>query len=258
MEFTGERYSPEKFKSTDEISTIHLKRYEFALNFAQGLCVLDIASGEGYGSNLLASKAKSVIGIDIDKEAVEFSKAKYKNDNLSFQQGSIDNIPLPDSSIDIIVSFETIEHVGEKIQKAFMKEISRILKPSGRLIMSTPDKDIYGEGHNKFHIKEMNMREFSNKLKKYFPDVIFYGQDVRLYKNKISLLIIRILHKMIKLDKLQIRHKIFPKKIRAKIDEKLLSSSAEKIDRSSTLDNQYPVKLKAGETAMYLIVVCKR
>lgn len=87
MEFTGERYLP---SVNGEIKYEHLHRYALCLEFVKGKTVLDIASGEGYGSALLAKVAQSVIGVDISEEAVEYAtKQYYTYENLKFLVGSV-------------------------------------------------------------------------------------------------------------------------------------------------------------------------
>ena len=102
--------------------------------------VLDIASGEGYGSALLASGATRVTGVDIDPQTVQGATQKYSsnNSNLEFKQGSADNIPLHSGLFDVVVSFETIEHHDNHVE--MMREIKRVLKLGGLLIISSPDK----------------------------------------------------------------------------------------------------------------------
>jgi SAM-dependent methyltransferase len=89
----------------------HLHRYAIALQFAHGRSVLDIASGEGYGSHLLAGRASVVFGVDVAADAVAHAAHKYRRDNLRYLQGSGTSIPLDDHSVDLVVSFETIEHL---------------------------------------------------------------------------------------------------------------------------------------------------
>ena len=98
---TGERFMPEL---EGEIAVEHLHRYLFAREFVCGKDVLDIASGEGYGSALLAKLARNVIGVDISREAVIFAQEQYKKDNLEFMVGQCSDIPLPDNCVDIVVS----------------------------------------------------------------------------------------------------------------------------------------------------------
>ena len=78
MKFTGERYLPNKFEESDSMSKMHLGRYNFAMQFIKDKNIIDIACGEGYGSNQLAGVAKTVTGIDIDNETIENAKLKYK------------------------------------------------------------------------------------------------------------------------------------------------------------------------------------
>jgi len=155
----------------------HLHRYALAIQLVKEKTVLDIASGEGYGSNLLAFHSKAVIGVDISSEAVLHSSKKYVRDNLEFRQGSADNIPLPDNSIDVVVSFETIEHHDKHDEMLF--EIKRVLRPNGILIISSPDKLNYSDlpkYSNPFHIKELYKEEFEFLVKRFFSYVVFFNQ----------------------------------------------------------------------------------
>lgn len=171
--WTGERL--ETFVFGDG-TVEHLHRYSIASMFVKDKIVLDIASGEGYGSALLSKIACQVIGVDIDNEAVESATLKYKSDNLKFLQGSADKIPIEDSSIDVLVSFETIEH-HDKHDEMFL-EIKRVLKPDGILIMSSPDKKHYIQlgVNNPFHIKELYLEEFEQLVLKYFKNSKTYFQ----------------------------------------------------------------------------------
>ncbi|HEX5705407.1 MAG TPA: class I SAM-dependent methyltransferase [Pyrinomonadaceae bacterium] len=160
----------------------HLHRYGLALQFCSGKRVLDIASGEGYGSGLLAHVAESVTGVDISDETVAHAREKYRRPNLKFLQGAADSIPLPEASCDVVVSFETIEHHDRHDE--MMGEIKRVLSSDGMLIISSPDKLNYSEDpqiNNPFHVKELYREEFHVLVRKYFANVeglsqkIFYG-----------------------------------------------------------------------------------
>jgi ubiquinone/menaquinone biosynthesis C-methylase UbiE len=155
----------------------HLHRYSIALEYVKNKIVLDIASGEGYGSSLLSNVANQVIGVDISKEAVQHARKKYTNKNLSFLEGNAADIPLPDNSIDVVVSFETIEHHDKHDE--MIKECVRVLKKEGLLIISSPDKKYYSEipnHRNPFHIKELYKADFIKLISKYFPTVNAYNQ----------------------------------------------------------------------------------
>ncbi|WP_432288741.1 methyltransferase domain-containing protein (plasmid) [Aminobacter sp. BA135] len=172
---TGERYIPEFFSGV--IALEHLHRYKLALELADDKDVLDIASGEGYGSHMLMARARSVIGVDIDPEAVSHAQLKYRHAGLSFVQGSATEIPLEDNSIDIVVSFETIEHLDD--HDKMISELLRVLRPNGTLIISSPNKAVYSDKthyKNQFHKKELYTDEFIDLIRSNFANIAHYSQ----------------------------------------------------------------------------------
>ena len=175
LAFTGERYVPTE---QGEIRLEHFHRYAVALDIVAGKDVLDIASGEGYGSFLLATVARNVTGVDISQEAVQHARATYSDrSNLTFKQGSATKINLPDHTFDVVISFETIEHLAE--QSEMLSEIRRVLKPTGVLLISSPNRPIYSEAsgtHNEFHVKELDFRELDSLLRKQFNAIRYLGQ----------------------------------------------------------------------------------
>lgn len=178
--FTGERFIPGV--EDKKLETEHMQRYLSFCKYVVGKEVLDAACGEGYGSKILSSVAKSVVGLDISKDTIKRANVNYgDSDNLSYICGSITNMDMiQDNSIDVVVSFETIEHVGEEEQRKFLKEIKRVLRTSGILIMSTPNKRIYSDlynYHNEFHIKEFYQEEFFEFLKEEFTYLKPYFQS---------------------------------------------------------------------------------
>ena len=176
MPFSGERYVPEVHGN---IELEHLHRYLFASQAAAGKTVLDIASGEGYGSAMLAQTAHQVTGVDISLEAVQHACLKYKAKNLTFSTGSCSAIPMKDHSVDVVVSFETIEH--HDAHHEMMREVKRVLKPEGLLIISSPDKLEYSDktGYsNPYHVKELYGDEFKDLLRESFKHHRIYEQRV--------------------------------------------------------------------------------
>jgi ubiquinone/menaquinone biosynthesis C-methylase UbiE len=155
----------------------HLARYKFATNFTSETCVLDIACGTGYGTHMLASNAKYVVGLDISPDAINYAKQHYQADNLRFYGGNAYEIPYLDNSFDIIVSFETIEHLDNP--KLFLQECKRVLKPKGTFICSTPNSvcsSPTGEVKNPYHVREFSYDEFVSLLNMQFSKVEMYGQ----------------------------------------------------------------------------------
>lgn len=166
QKWTGERLETFVF---NEAMVEHLHRYAIAAEYVKGKVVLDIACGEGYGSNLLSKSASAVTGIDIDVNTINKASKKYSSNNLKFIQGRVEAIPAPDNSFDVVVSFETLEHSFDH-EKIF-SEMKRVLKPGGLLIISTPEKKYYTDlpgSHNSFHLKEVYEHEFTKLLRDHF------------------------------------------------------------------------------------------
>jgi len=176
LDFTGERYVPEE---SGNIALEHLHRYLSACPLVKNKTVLDIACGEGYGSALLSKQANQVIGIDIDDSTIKHASSKYTLPNLKFAVGDCAAIPLADSSVDVIVSFETIEHHAK--HEEMMREFKRVLKSDGFLIISSPDKKNYSDlrgFHNKYHVKELYEENFKKLLSFYFGNYRVFKQRI--------------------------------------------------------------------------------
>src|SRR5579863_6555465 len=174
LEWTGERLTT---ATTGQVEVEHLHRYFVARSLVRGRDVLDIASGEGYGSAFLAQTARTVVGVDIDVQSVEHAQRSYAAANLRFELGSAQSIPLAAESVDAVVSFETIEHFYE--QEEFIAEIRRVLRPGGLLVISSPNRDVYsppGEVPNPHHVRELTRDEFETCLHRSFRNVALLGQ----------------------------------------------------------------------------------
>jgi SAM-dependent methyltransferase len=170
LEFTGERFVP---GTAGEILYEHWHRYAFARRYVAGKRVLDVACGEGYGSALLAGVASAVTGIDIDAGTIAHARASYAAlPNVRFEQASATALPLPDASVDAVVSFETIEHLPRTEQPQLLAEIARVLTEDGVLVMSAPNPDEYSTARNyrnPFHLHEPDRAELGALLGNAFP-----------------------------------------------------------------------------------------
>lgn len=176
LEFTGERYQPEV---DGPIAFEHLHRYHFAATHAAGKTVLDVACGEGYGTDILSSVAEAATGLDVSRDAVAHARSRYGRANLSFVNGSAAELPFADHSFDLVVSFETIEHHDR--HQEMISEIHRVLRPGGLLIISSPNKQYYSvePGYqNPFHVKELFREELLELLSSAFRHVQLHGQRV--------------------------------------------------------------------------------
>lgn len=177
LPFTGERFTPECVR---EIWYEHWHRYAFAQRLAAGRRVLDAACGEGYGSALLAAVADQVVGVDVDDAVIAHAKARYgSTPNLSFERRDATALELPRARFDLVVSFETLEHVAA--QDALIDGFARVLTDDGVLVISSPDKREYSEvtGYrNEFHVRELYREELLALLKPRFPSIRLYGQKL--------------------------------------------------------------------------------
>jgi SAM-dependent methyltransferase len=169
---------PERIVPDDEppgIVALHLKRYLFAGPYCAGKTVLDAACGTGYGSAELARGASSVLGVDADEGAIAYAQARYAGGNVAFEVMDVSSLALDDISIDVVVSFETIEHLDDR--DAFLREVTRVLRPSGTFIVSTPAARRTTERpDNPFHRVEYSRDDFVRLLRAHFAEVDLFGQ----------------------------------------------------------------------------------
>ena len=179
---TGFRpHNAERFTATymDVTGLEHVHRYQLACLLTKAKDVLDIACGAGYGAWMIAQQARRVFGVDASDDVVAHATRRYRRDNLTFHRGFCADIPLHDESVDVVVSYETLEHIFE--QAEFLDECRRVLRPDGVLIISTPNLDVYNHGWsapNPFHVKELTPVEFETALRRVFPNVVFGMQGL--------------------------------------------------------------------------------
>ena len=142
----------------------HEVAYEYIEHMCAGLDVLEAGSGEGYGASMLARVAKSVTCVDYDTAAVEHTRVRYPE--LVVHQGNLIDLPLTDGSVDVVVNFQVIEHLWD--QARFIGECRRVLRPGGRLLISTPNRITFSPGRdtplNPFHTRELSAAELGELL----------------------------------------------------------------------------------------------
>ncbi|MEO7063704.1 MAG: class I SAM-dependent methyltransferase [Dokdonella sp.] len=177
LPFTGERFTPECVR---EIWYEHWHRYAFARSLAVNKRVLDAACGEGYGSALLADVAAEVTGVDIDPASVAHARARYATKlTLRYECADATALSFPDREFDLIVSFETLEHLAGHEQ--LIAGFSRVLADDGLLVISSPDKRTYSDlagFRNEFHVRELYREELLALLQPHFKEVRLYGQKL--------------------------------------------------------------------------------
>lgn len=155
----------------------HAYRYRFAAQYVRGRRVLDLACGEGYGTAALRrAGARSVVGLDISWQVCRRAGRKYAG---SFCAGDAQVLPFADRSFDLIVSFETIEHIERP--DVFLDECVRVLLPKGLLVVSTPNKAVHRESaeRNPCHRSEMYEEEFFSLVSSRFRHTKRYLQLIK-------------------------------------------------------------------------------
>jgi 2-polyprenyl-3-methyl-5-hydroxy-6-metoxy-1,4-benzoquinol methylase len=153
----------------------HLDRYRFAAQRVIGKSVLDCACGTGYGTRIMreAGGASAVVGVDIERKAIEYANKNHRVDSTSFICSSGDGLAFPNASVDVVTSFETIEHVPDDV--ALVEEFHRVLKPDGLLIISTPNQ--WPLADTPYHVREYDRESFIKVLDGKFACEEFYNQN---------------------------------------------------------------------------------
>jgi len=174
LEDDGERMIPE-LHHDGLIYAEHLVRYIFASGLVRGKRVLDLGCGVGYGTNMLKSAgATEVVGIDRSIEAITYGRERHADFQPDYLLADAESQPLRDRQFDVVVSFETIEHLVD--YRHMLAEAKRVMCPGGLLILSTPNKGVYMEG-NPFHTKEFTFTELEEDLTTRFEHVGIFPQD---------------------------------------------------------------------------------
>ena len=180
LSFTGERFLP---GASGEIWYEHWHRYHFAAKLIAGDEVLDVACGAGYGSALLAQRARHVVGADISAATIEHARKRYAPvTNLEFRQADCAALPFADASFDAVVSFETIEHIEAQAQ--FLDEVRRVLRPEGVVILSSPNKLEYSDRRNfanPYHVRELYRDALAALLAPRFGHSLWFGQRMSFF-----------------------------------------------------------------------------
>lgn len=156
----------------------HVQRYNYFASRYVGKSVLDMACGAGYGSAIIASNgAVGVTGIDIAEEAISYARGNYKSPVLDFQQLDFKEAHKIGKSFDLVISFETIEHVENPGE--FIKVAASVLKPGGRCIISTPNKSKYSDAGavNPYHLSELYYDDFKKLFSSHFRIEAQYHQS---------------------------------------------------------------------------------
>ena len=163
----------------EEARRMFYSNYKWASNYTKDKIVLDCACGSGYGTDFIAGNCSSVVGGDVDARIVKYAKDNYPSEKIRWACFSITSIPCPDSYFDVVVSFDTIEHVKDDYK--VLPELKRVTKEDGYIILSTPlnnfRKEQGEEGVDPTHIREYSAYEWLSMLSTHFSEAEFFARD---------------------------------------------------------------------------------
>ena len=142
--------------------------------------VLDCGCGTGYSLAHIASlfPTADYVGIDADQGAIDYAVNRYPS--MEYVVMNALDIKFPAASFDIVLSFEVLEHLTRPEQETYVSEMSRVLRPGGTLVLSTPNRDVFSLGYteslNPYHLSELTLPEMRRLLDAHFQDPTIYGQ----------------------------------------------------------------------------------
>jgi SAM-dependent methyltransferase len=192
LALTGERTLPD-VPAENYWYRRHLAVYEWIAARAAGLRVIDMACGEGYGSDLLARSASAVVGLDANPEAHDHAQARYSRPGLRFARGMVENWGRP-GTFDVVVFLQTIEHVRDPT--AVLAHLRSLLAPGGVAYVSTPNvlrlaPAGAAKSDNPWHLREYTSEEFRALCCSAFASVellgLFHARKLRVHELALKL-----------------------------------------------------------------------
>ena len=191
LQLTGERTLPD-VPAENYWFRRHLVVYEWIGARVIGDRVIDMACGEGYGSEVLSRSAASVVGVDANPEAYEHARLRYRRQNLAFERGLVESYGEP-GSYEAAVFLQTIEHVQDPV--SVLEHLRSLLVPGGAAYVSTPNLLTLAppgaeKSGNPWHVREYRGHEFEVLCRTTFADVrvfgLFHARKLRLHELALS------------------------------------------------------------------------
>jgi SAM-dependent methyltransferase len=143
----------------------HEAAYLWLAPYCAGAVVLEAGCGEGYGADLLAAGALLVCAVDYDEVTTAHVAKAYPR--VRAVRGNLAGLPVRSSTVDVVANLQVIEHLWN--QEAFLAECHRVLRPGGRLLVTTPNRITFSPGRdtplNPFHTRELAPSELDDLVR---------------------------------------------------------------------------------------------
>jgi SAM-dependent methyltransferase len=169
---------------------MHLKAYDEAMRLGTIGNALDVGCNSGYGTRRMIEVADRVTGVDVSARAIEVARESAIPGRLEFLVIDGLRLPFPDSSFDLVISFQVLEHVEDPVP--YLREIARVAKASATVVFTTPNAatrlDPGMTPWNRFHVREYRAAELHEELVQVFSEVRVLGMfgTPTLYETEIT------------------------------------------------------------------------
>ncbi len=225
----------------------HTFFYEFAKKYCINKSVLDAGCGIGYCSNEISKVAIQVVATDYDLKALNFAHKRYLNNNIMYLCSDISFLPFKEELFDIVLCFEVIEHIRN--HKSVLKELHRVLKAGGILLISTPNLKITRITRKargtvfEPHVSEVDARSFKEELRQFFKIRYFWGVS---RKGNFLYNFLRFV------DQFNLRHYLFSPDIQKKLQSNIFG-----VNNSADIKDVRISRLQINQ-ANHFLAVCEK
>jgi SAM-dependent methyltransferase len=170
----------------NDLFVAHESIYDFFGCFADGRDVFDGGCGTGYGSaRLAAAGARSVLGVDLDPSSIRYARRHYASDRVTFQIGDLECLSLADSSIDLAVASNSLEHLDHP--ERFLESLARYLRPGGVAILAVPPiytgADLATHASIHYHRSNLTVEEWLSRIRDAGFQVACYAHRAAANRN---------------------------------------------------------------------------
>jgi SAM-dependent methyltransferase len=211
--------------------------------------VLDVASGEGYGSGMLAANGATVVGVDLDRVVVSRARGAYPGAHF-FRMDAV-RLGFRAETFDLVISQDTLEHIED--DAGFVAEVERVLARDGVLVLFTPHARVHtGTPANPYHVREYSAESLQALLGMRFGSVRLFGRRPAARMRGAE----RGLDAVRRWDLLGLRRLVVPPKVRHRLGSWILRrQGGAALETLSTADVEYCEGVADSGT---LVAVCRK